>query len=261
MTTRPVPAVSIIPQSVTLQNVGARDAVPFNDSVAYPLCSSLFSRRPRSTVKRRKIGKAERLDITAPVMAREYNDYMGAVDQFDNLRSRYATQLTSRKWYHALFYWALDTCVINGMVVYNESKTGPEMDHRKYTEHLIDSLLNIDPKIGPLSQSGAPSPVPEHRHRTSSTDAKCKYRDCVWRPNATTGQRGCHGIDSISQRKCQHCVDCYKRGSKSPKQIANNTNAPGSCKQQCRECKVALHMECWSDFHDVNMKHTQPNND
>ena len=48
----------------------------------------------------------------------DYNFNMNGVDIADQLRSYYSCKLRSRKWWHSLFWWMVDTAICNAYVVY-----------------------------------------------------------------------------------------------------------------------------------------------
>ena len=62
----------------------------------------------------------------APQVAVDYNKYMGGVDQLDSLRGTATCNIMSMKWWHALFWWILDTAMVNAHHVYSveEQKVG-----------------------------------------------------------------------------------------------------------------------------------------
>ena len=72
---------------------------------------------------RRMAGKRERIEVEAPFVAEEYNKRMGGVDLCDQLRVMLTTQRKSAKWWHCLFYWALDLALVNAYVCYEASSS------------------------------------------------------------------------------------------------------------------------------------------
>ena len=66
-----------------------------------------------ATVQRWERGCRERSTRPAPVMMVEYNQLMGGTDLFDQRRGNYSCQRRSKKWWHALFYFTLDTMMVS----------------------------------------------------------------------------------------------------------------------------------------------------
>ena len=87
-------------------------AVKWQDNKAVSLLSTLHN--PKDVVFiQRKQNDGSRIDISCPEVVRTYNNIMGGVDRFDQLRERYAIGRRSVKWWHRLFYFFIDLAVIN----------------------------------------------------------------------------------------------------------------------------------------------------
>jgi hypothetical protein len=65
-----------------------------------------------STIERKK--KGEIIERSCPSVANIYNENMGGVDQFGSLRGRSPTYLASKKYWHVLFWYLVDMCLVNG---------------------------------------------------------------------------------------------------------------------------------------------------
>lgn len=79
-------------------------------------------RRPRETstnaVKVRAVfGTASKKSLPIPVVIDDYNHFMGGVDFADQLRGYYGTQLPVRRTWMPLFFWLLDTALINSYLI------------------------------------------------------------------------------------------------------------------------------------------------
>jgi len=95
--------------------------------------------------------------LLIPKVVDQYNFFMGGVDIADQRRSYYHTQLrTCRNWY-PLFFWLLDTAIINSFILYrlitlnskpneSHSPTGSKpkkpLNHREFRELLYRELLS-----------------------------------------------------------------------------------------------------------------------
>ena len=95
----------------------------------------------KSSVQRRERGVHGRAVRAAPKVARDYNLYMGGVDQLDSLRGSCTCAVKSQKWWHALFWWMLDTATVNAYRVYCFEAKGTPMDRATYILSVIDDLL------------------------------------------------------------------------------------------------------------------------
>ena len=83
-------------------------------------------RKPRATSTnatkaREPFGPTHELNLPIPSIIDDYNQYMNGVDIADHLRSNYCTQLTSHRTWVPLFYWLLDTVIINSYRIYQQT--------------------------------------------------------------------------------------------------------------------------------------------
>src|SRR5439155_11182356 len=86
----------------------------------------------------------------------DYNHYMGGVDIADQLRAGFSTQQRGLKPWRPLFYWLLDTTIINAFHLSEykrKAKLGSGKDkvrsaHQAFREALVSELLkNPLPKV------------------------------------------------------------------------------------------------------------------
>jgi len=106
--------------------------------------TSRLRRRPRITNANRQLVEAGwggdfTRELRLPQLSVDYNDYMGRVDIADQRRSYYYTQLrTCRNWF-PLFFWLLDTAVINCYLLAQEPESwtslGASPPHESYWSH------------------------------------------------------------------------------------------------------------------------------
>lgn len=83
-------------------------------------------RRPRETstnaTKVRSVfGNASKKTLPIPIIIDDYNHFMGGVDIADQLRGYYGTQLPVRRTWMPLFFWLLDTAIINSYLILKQS--------------------------------------------------------------------------------------------------------------------------------------------
>jgi hypothetical protein len=70
------------------------------------------------------------------------------VDMSDRLRGDYKTQRRTRRWYIAMFYWALDTAIVNAFLLHtltvaesDDSHPARSTTHMYFRAQLVDGLL------------------------------------------------------------------------------------------------------------------------
>ena len=67
-------------------------------------------------------GENHEKELLIPVAINVYNFHIGNVDIADQYRSYYDTQLTSFRTWFPIFFWALDTALINSYIAFSDSK-------------------------------------------------------------------------------------------------------------------------------------------
>ena len=167
----------------------------------------------------------------------DYNQYMGGVDIADQLRTGFSTQQRGVKPWRPLFYWLLDTTIINAFRLsehQRKARLGSTKDkvqsaHRAFCIALVSELLK-----DPLPK------VPKQVYVTQNTQLP-KIR--LTRPI---------GIHCQILGKRAHCMFCRwsritKRG-RPMKVIAKSQNVHKTT-LVCSHCKVNLCIECFSVFH------------
>ncbi|CAG8594768.1 12855_t:CDS:2, partial [Ambispora leptoticha] len=103
-------------------------------------------RRPRQTSTnaakvREMFGSESKKRLKIFKIVDDYNHYMNSVDLADQLRSYYNTQKISRRNWMPLFFWLLDTAIIN---VYLIAKTiGSIQEYKEFCCSLVWDLLNF----------------------------------------------------------------------------------------------------------------------
>lgn len=59
-----------------------------------------------------------KLNVTCPTLVKDYNAFMGGIDQADRLRALYCVDRKSKKWWLRIFWGLLDIVFVNAYVVY-----------------------------------------------------------------------------------------------------------------------------------------------
>jgi Transposase IS4 len=65
-------------------------------------------------------GKIQR-EVYIPPIVKLYNQHMGAVDTFDQYRSYIKLDLRSRKYWHCMFWFIIESALVNAWVLYKET--------------------------------------------------------------------------------------------------------------------------------------------
>ncbi|CAG8793134.1 24728_t:CDS:2, partial [Cetraspora pellucida] len=94
-------------------------------------------------------GDEVRKVIPILVAVDDYNHYMGRVDIADQLRSYYSTQLTIFRVWVPLFFWLLDTAIINSYLICKKLNIAEE--HKAFRFALIRDL--IKDSLNPLKRT------------------------------------------------------------------------------------------------------------
>lgn len=91
-------------------------AFKWKDNKPIKLVSS-FHGSDKTTVKR-TLKDGKKTDVPCPTAIAHYNKNMGGVDKADMLRSLYAMNRKSVKWWHRIFWGLLDIAFVNSYVAY-----------------------------------------------------------------------------------------------------------------------------------------------
>ena len=170
------------------------------------------------------------VDVPKLNVINDYNHGMDGVDLADQLRTNYTCRLKSRKWWHALLWWIVDTAACNAFVVhqFKARELGvPPLSHRAFQSKLAKEMIAAGTKRKTTSRrSGA--------QRSTAKQAVKK------RP--ASRRTGSHFIVRCTSKKGQAqrvCVNCRDKGTgKNPRSV-----------YQCHACDVGLHPECFRDWH------------
>lgn len=87
---------------------------------AKPVSFLSTSANPVGDAKALRWLQGERKEIPTTPQQMEYQVHMRGVDLIDQMRRDYTVQFHSRKWWHKLFYFALDSSLQNAWVLYRD---------------------------------------------------------------------------------------------------------------------------------------------
>jgi hypothetical protein len=103
------------------------------------------------TVPRRN-GAVREAIHTSPIHL-EYTTHMRGVDVADELRASYSCQTRSHKWWHRIWFFLLDTTVVNMYIMFlghlrRERVPTRPMTHLQFKSELCEALFNNWPGRG-----------------------------------------------------------------------------------------------------------------
>ncbi|KAJ8950040.1 hypothetical protein NQ314_008046 [Rhamnusium bicolor] len=85
---------------------------------------------------------------------------MGGVDKADMLKSRYEVDRKSKKWWHRIFFYFLDLCVVNAYIIYKSRSEGARLPLKQFRISVATGLIgakNQTPKRGRPGCSKTPN--------------------------------------------------------------------------------------------------------
>ena len=91
-------------------------------------------------VKRRKKDGVQQV-IPCPSVVKEYNTYMGGVDNNDQLKSYNPIVVNSKKWWPRIFYDLVDRCIINAYILECESPNHAKRPLKPFRADLVRQLI------------------------------------------------------------------------------------------------------------------------
>ena len=75
----------------------------------------------KCTEHKKKFSKKKYVEIERPAVIKGCNKYMGGVDLADMFIELYHSNLKTRKWCMRIFYYALDSAVVNAWLIYRRN--------------------------------------------------------------------------------------------------------------------------------------------
>ncbi|KAK9730775.1 Transposase IS4 [Popillia japonica] len=161
------------------------------------------------------------VDVDEPSVIHLYNQGMGGVDLFDNMRGLYRIRIRSRKWYWPLVRFCLNTAVVNSWLLYRYAY--PSTSLLDYTRKIILSRLTAPEYLnGPKPKRRLTAP--EYLNGPKPKRSKNVLHEIRY-------DKIDHLIDQQNtQRRCAFCGKCAKFS--------------------CGKCNVGLHPKtCFRVYH------------
>lgn len=122
-------------------------------------------------------------EVMKPEVVADYTKHMGDVDVADHYSSTYCFLRKSVKWWRKLFFWGLETTVINSYILYKEDtlrKKEKPMKHLQFVDKLILQLVANHREGSSIKRPTDPEERLNHqKFHSIYPDVEKKYRDCV----------------------------------------------------------------------------------
>ena len=125
-------------------------------------------------------------EVSKPYAIDQYNKFMGGVDKQDQFLSYYGFTRRTVKWWKKVFFYLLDSAVVNAYIMYTQAKPGiRKLTHVQFRLELVKQLLLYDPVVSSqtIGRSLQPSSRLTERHFLekvpSCPNGKQSQRDCA----------------------------------------------------------------------------------
>ena len=181
----------------------------------------------KSTNARRALaefGEDHEKELQIPVAINDYNFHMGGVDIADQYRSYYDTQLTTFRTWFPIFFWALDTALINSYIAFSDSKA---IAHKEFRLEVAWDLIlegerdgkeeDRTPKtrqpvtLHPVKQVqyiGKKSVLPPGRGAGAHLPEVVSSKEECWLCRYRLKQAGGEGPEGRGYKTHWHCTKC-----------------------------------------------------
>ncbi|XP_033760410.1 piggyBac transposable element-derived protein 1-like [Pecten maximus] len=165
-----------------------------------------------SEVSRKKKDGTTHVSL-APEAVQLYGSRMNAVDRADQLRMQYSCSRKSLKWWKYLFYFLLDTAIVNSFLLMKESpnhklttRTGKEKIRTQisYRQELARQLIGETRVTRKRKAQPTTMDTTGHQHWPEILNKKGRCRQC-----SKSGRRR-EVISGCSHCNVKLCVGCFK---------------------------------------------------
>lgn len=163
--------------------------VKWMDNKGVHLLTNFIPPMEKDTVKRRKAGSGQKIDVPCPLSVIKYNKNMGGVDLMDQRKVAYEVDRRSTiKYYLRLFFDLMDIAVNNAYTVYTKLHIshrveGVLLTSLQFRQVVARSLINdfsVRQRALPTSVTSATRrslkrPLPTHQMEKSDLRKRCVY--------------------------------------------------------------------------------------
>jgi len=184
------------------------------------VASNKYEATVSGTVGRYCRVQKKKIQVPIPDCVRQYNSFMGGVDQLDNSVACYRIPYRMKKWWFALYAWTINASVVNAWRL-RMKFTGRKEPLLDFLRELVVEMLQTHGKP-PLIRRGSLGPAGDQR-----TDGLNH-----WIVATDTTEDG--------KKRRLNCRQCSKEGKKDNKTL-----------MKCEKCNVGLHHLCFKEKHSL----------
>jgi hypothetical protein len=211
-------------------------------------------RRPQATstngpLVRKVFGEDVRKDLEIPLFIDDYNHFMGGVDIADQLRAYYSTQRTSLRSWYPLFFWIVDTAILNAYLMGRQLHGNEYMEHKEFRVSLWSSLFSYSTQVilgRKLPKFYSPESSQYTLKPQSSINIQSKQEGGLEHKWKALEKRvycyNCRQVSLVTKKR--------KFGDEIPVNVVQRKRA-GQTQWACSICDVPLCTsgDCWVDYH------------
>jgi hypothetical protein len=110
----------------------------WKDTNLVTMLTTLYDNSTQTITRIQKGGETEQ--VKKPTVVCKYNKYMGGVDLADQYISSYCFSRKSIKWWRKMFFWLLETAVVNSFTLYNMNQV-KKVRQLKFRKMLVEELV------------------------------------------------------------------------------------------------------------------------
>ena len=154
----------------------------------------------KAQVKRKNKDGTQSL-VDCPTAVKQYNTCMGGVDLADFKRKIYSCSRKSAKWWHRLFYYCVDVCIVNAHILQGLSPHQQCMKQKEFRLELARELMSCHnsrkcKKRGRRTFEGAPSITLNEQHYPDKIQKPLQCRVCSSTNERKRTSYGCSACNS-----------------------------------------------------------------
>lgn len=171
------------------------------------------------TTTNRKQKDGSIITINCPQIVKDYNNNMGHVDKADMLKSTYAIDRKSKKWWPRIFWHFVDVTIVNAFIIYKQLYSERSLELKEFRLAVANGLIG----------------AVRYKKKGRKTVVNKKIKPNI--PISTRTSQAIHML--LYTNTCRRCAYCYG------KKVYNRTNVI------CKSCNVPLciNTNCFFKFH------------
>ncbi|KAJ8929756.1 hypothetical protein NQ314_017527 [Rhamnusium bicolor] len=123
-------------------NLKGLTALKWKDSKGIFLASNFHNPEEVTNVQR-KTKDGSRVEITCPMMVKDYNENMGYVDKSDQIKSYYEIDRKSKRWWLRIFWHFIDLTIVNAFILFRIQSEGKSITLKDFRTSVARGLIGI----------------------------------------------------------------------------------------------------------------------